>query len=724
MLLVKSESSKNETYKTHGNITVHRLSEECSNDQDLTQLMGKIDTHRGILLSSNYEFPGRYSLWDIGFINPPLYISCKGLNFSIEALNFRGEILLPKIFSSLKSLPIISEFVSSSKNISGSIVDSNDYFSEEERSKKPSIFSILRIIIDLFRSSEDKHLGLYGAFGYDLAYQFESIEPILERHEDQRDLVLYLPDEIFVIDHSKSLTFRYEYDFEFDGASTLGLERTGIIDSFVFNDKKIKYSCDHRPGQFAECVRQSKEAFRKGDLFEVVPGKTFYEPINTLPSKIFSHLLKKNQSPYACFMNLGKQEYLVGASPEMYVRVSGKRVETCPISGTIARGKDAIEDSEKILELLNSKKDESELTMCTDVDRNDKSRICIPGTVKVIGRRQIEMYSKVIHTVDHIEGQLDENFDGIDAFLTHMWAVTVTGAPKIWAMQFLEKIERSARRWYGGAIGKLGFNGDVNTGMTLRTIRISEGTAEIRAGATLLYDSDPELEDEETVMKASAFIDAVKHSHESNSFSVENSINFSSSGIGKRIVIIDHQDSFVHTLGSYFKQTGADVVTYRFDVDHQRLLDISPNLIVLSPGPGCPNDFNLARTIKMALDLNAGIFGVCLGLQGIVEYYGGELGTLKYPMHGKNSTIKVSGGKLFSGLPNQFSAGRYHSLYGLNEKMPDVLDVVAESLDGVVMAVEHKSLAVSAVQFHPESILTLEGNIGLKIIQNAVTYLT
>ena len=136
----------------------------------------------------------------------------------------------------------------------------------------------------------------------------------------------------------------------------------------------------------------------------------------------------------------------------------------------------------------SSEKDESELTMCTDVDRNDKSRICIPGSVKVIGRRQIEMYSRLIHTVDHVEGRLRPEFDALDAFLAHTWAVTVTGAPKTAAMMFLENHEKSPRAWYGGAIGKVGFDGGLNTGLTLRTIRIKDGHAEVRVGATLLWD--------------------------------------------------------------------------------------------------------------------------------------------------------------------------------------------------------------------------------------------
>lgn len=143
--------------------------------------------------------------------------------------------------------------------------------------------------------------------------------------------------------------------------------------------------------------------------------------------------------------------------------------------------------------------------MCTDVDRNDKSRICEAGSVKVIGRRQIEMYSRLIHTVDHVEGILRENFDAVDAFLTHMWVVTVTGAPKIWALNFIEKHEKSPRKWYAGAVGWFGFDGNLNTGLVLRTVRIEKGVAEIRVGATLLYDSVPESEEQETRLKSICF---------------------------------------------------------------------------------------------------------------------------------------------------------------------------------------------------------------------------
>lgn len=166
-------------------------------------------------------------------------------------------------------------------------------------------------------------------------------------------------------------------------------------------------------------------------------------------------------------MNLAEGEFLVGASPEVFVRVrrdtgaDGTRtlVESSPISGTIRRGGNALEDAEHIRALLNSAKDENELTMCTDVDRNDKSRVCVPGTVRVTARRRVEMYSSLIHTVDHVEGELRPGLDVLDALMAHLWAVTVTGAPKLAAVEFIERHERSPRRWYGGAVGRVGFDG-------------------------------------------------------------------------------------------------------------------------------------------------------------------------------------------------------------------------------------------------------------------------
>ncbi|RWL20485.1 MULTISPECIES: anthranilate synthase [Mesorhizobium] len=710
-----------ERFVTAGGVTITRERHDRPYEGAIDAYIDGLNSRRGAVFSSNYEYPGRYTRWDTAIIDPPLVISARGRAMRIEALNSRGEVLLPVIGKALGGLDDVTIPETSKKFIRLDVAKPGRVFTEEERSRVPSVFTVLRAITALFKTEEDANLGLYGAFGYDLAFQFDPVDYKLERQQSQRDLVLFLPDEILVVDHYSTKAWTDRYDYSGDEFSTEGLPRDEIVDPFKTADR-IPPRGDHEPGEYANLVRKAMESFKRGDLFEVVPGQMFYERCETPPSDISRKLKTINPSPYSFFINLGEGEYLIGASPEMFVRVNGRRVETCPISGTIKRGDDAISDSEQILKLLNSKKDESELTMCSDVDRNDKSRVCDPGSVRVIGRRQIEMYSRLIHTVDHIEGRLREGMDAFDAFLSHAWAVTVTGAPKLWAMRFIEQNEKSPRAWYGGAIGMVNFNGDMNTGMTLRTIRIKDGIAEVRAGATLLFDSIPEEEEAETELKASAMISAIRDAKSGNAADTERAT--ARVGDGVNILLVDHEDSFVHTLANYFRQTGANVSTVRTPVPDEVFDRLKPNLVVLSPGPGTPKDFDCAATIKRARARDLPIFGVCLGLQALAEAYGGELRQLHVPMHGKPSRIRVSKpGIIFSGLPKEVTVGRYHSIFADPVRLPDGFAVTAETEEGVIMAFEHSKEPIAAVQFHPESIMTLGHNAGMRIIENIVAHL-
>lgn len=209
-----------------------------------------------------------------------------------------------------------------------------------------------------------------------------------------------------------------------------------------------------------------------------------------------------------------------------------------------------------------------------------------------------------------------------------------------------------------------------------------------------------------------------------------------------QVLLIDHEDSFVHTLANYLRQTGADVVTCRsgialdkFIAENVDTCKFNPTLCVLSPGPGSPSDFNLSKSIDAMIARKVPIFGVCLGLQGLVEHFGGELGILDYPMHGKPSPIqrlysdekKLSSDRILAddvlrGLPSEFTVARYHSLHGKTSSMPKDLVVTASSADGIVMAIQHTRMPIAAVQFHPESILTLPKN-GMKILTNALEQL-
>ena len=372
--------------------------------------------------------------------------------------------------------------------------------------------------------------------------------------------------------------------------------------------------------------------------------------------------------------------------------------------------------------------------MCTDVDRNDKSRVCVPGSVRVIGRRQIEMYSRLIHTVDHIEGRLRPGFDALDAFLTHMWAVTVTGAPKAWAMQFIEDHERAPRRWYGGAVGWIGFDGGMNTGLTLRTAHIRDGVATVRVGATLLFDSDPLAEERETELKARALLETLADvaAPAGDTAAAPAAVPTASAagtapppGEGMRVLLVDHQDSFVHTLAGYFREQGADVLTLRAGLPLAALDEFGPDLVVLSPGPGRPADFACAGLLAQ-LDLRGlPAFGVCLGLQAMVEHAGGELALLGEPVHGKPGTVVRTrpdgpGAGLLAGLPATFTAARYHSLYAVPEQVKGGFEVTAVTADQVVMAIEDAAAGRWAVQFHPESILTAAGGAGHQVIANVL----
>jgi anthranilate synthase len=699
-------------YRTRGGLLVARSVEHFSGGARLDDLIELLDRRRGVVLSSGTTVPGRYESFDLGFADPPLQLQTTGVNFSLAALNARGEVLIAFLGDVLRD-PCIVVTERSASRLAGHVLRGDAPINEDQRTRRASVMSLVREMVAAFGAGDDPLLGFFGAFAYDLVFQIEDLVQKRPRENDQRDIVLFVPDRLLAYDRATGRGVVLSYDFAWNGKSSNGLSRD--TSESVYARIPRQAFADHAPGEYQATVETARAAFARGDLFEAVPGQLFGEPCERSPAEVFQRLCRINPSPYGALMNLGDGEFLVSASPEMFVRSDGRRIETCPISGTIARGVDAIGDAEQIRQLLNSQKDEFELNMCTDVDRNDKARVCVPGTIKVLARRQIETYSKLFHTVDHVEGMLRPGFDSLDAFLTHAWAVTVTGAPKLWAMQFVEDHECSPRRWYAGAIGVVNFDGSINTGLTIRTIRMKDGVAEVRVGATCLFDSDPAAEDRECQVKAAALFQALRGDPPKplSAFAPD------ATGSGKRVLLIDHDDSFVHMLADYFRQVGASVTVVRYVHAQQMLAKASYDLLVLSPGPGRPEDFGIAATIDTALAKKLPIFGVCLGVQAIGEYFGGRLGQLQQPAHGRPSRVQVKGGRLMQNLPNEIAIGRYHSLYVERDSMPDVLQVTASTEDGVAMAIEHKTLPVAGVQFHPESLMSLGGEVGLRIVENA-----
>lgn len=673
-----------------------------------------LDERLGGILASGMEVPGRHARRDLGFVDPPLVVEARDRRCVLRALNARGLALLPVLAEVVGSTPEIATHRLYCDRIVCELHARTEDLTEEERLRAPSPFSLLRAIVGALALPEGELLGLYGVFGYDLVFGLEDLVRRMPRDASQRDLVLFLADDVIHVDHASGRAMRFTYELVRGPISTVGLPRTPIDAPRVARAARAPTEPDDEA--FRRGVRAAKEAFARGDLFEVVLSQTFERATDEPGSVLFARLRERNVAPYGFYFSLGEGERLIGASPEMFVRVAGGRVETCPIAGTIARDGDPLVDADRIRALLASEKDEAELTMCTDVDRNDKARVCVPGSVRVIARRTIEVYARVIHTVDHVVGTLRPDADAIDAMVAHAWAVTLTGAPKPDAMQFIEDHEAEPRGYYGGAIGMVGFDGRADTGITLRTIHLRDGLARVRAGATLLHASDEHEEELESRAKASALLDVLDRPRSTEGHRIA-----SVATSARTVLLVDHRDSFVHTLGDYLRRTGARVVTRRAGFPVEHLDALAPDLAVLSPGPGSPRELGLSRTIAALLERGIPIFGVCLGLQGIVEHFGGELDRLATPAHGRATTVRREGttSRLLDGLPAEFRAGRYHSLHARESSMPDCLAVTARSSDGVVMAIEHRALPVFGVQFHPESILT-KTEVGERILANVL----
>jgi anthranilate synthase len=274
----------------------------------------------------------------------------------------------------------------------------------------------------------------------------------------------------------------------------------------------------------------------------------------------------------------------------------------------------------------------------------------------------------------------------------------------------------------------IGFDGGMNTGLTLRTAHIERGVATVRAGATLLFDSDPAAEEAETELKASALLETLAEAAAPSAAvrSPRPAAGHPADGLpgaGVRVLLVDHQDSFVHTLAAYFAQQGAQVTTLRAGFPAAALDGYRPDLVVLSPGPGRPSDFGCDGLLTELDARGLPAFGVCLGLQAMVEHAGGELALLPEPAHGKPGAVRRlpgAGDGLLAGLPAEFTAARYHSLHVVPGQVKGGFTVSAMTSDGAVMAIEDSAAGRWGVQFHPESILTAAGGTGRQVIANVL----
>jgi anthranilate synthase component I len=264
-------------------------------------------------------------------------------------------------------------------------------------------------------------------------------------------------------------------------------------------------------GDFEKMVLRAKEYIVEGDIFQVVLSQRFESEFLADPLDLYRCLRFGNPSPYMFLLNFGEEFCALGSSPELHVRVRGRTAELRPIAGTRPRGADSLSDEANARELLADPKERAEHVMLIDLARNDLGRIAQIGSVRVTEQMTIERYSHVMHIVSHVEARLRDGLNAFDAFRSTFPAGTVSGAPKIRAMQIIAELEQTRRGFYAGAVGWFGFDGNCDSCIALRSVVLKNGKAFVQAGAGIVADSEPARESEETERKAMAVLAAIAH---------------------------------------------------------------------------------------------------------------------------------------------------------------------------------------------------------------------
>jgi len=368
--------------------------------------------------------------------------------------------------------------------------------------------------------------GFVGFFGYDMV---RMIERLPDRPPDSFELpvaVLGRFDTLVVFDHAQQrvLAIANEIEGEVslqDAERSLG-ELSRILTADAGTRAVAMPSTAERrrrdPGlwgapsiagpDYREAVTRAKEYVAAGDVFQVVLARRWTVPDSPGPLALYRALRMVNPSPYMVLLDLPDAK-LVGASPEMLVRKVGHRIETRPIAGTRPRGVDPEGDLRLAEDLQADPKERAEHVMLVDLGRNDLGKVGAAGTVRVPSFMEVERYSHVMHLVSSVEADLDPRHDGLDALLACFPAGTVSGAPKIRAMEIIDELEPEARGPYAGAVGYFSFSGDVDTCITIRTLVVKDGETSVTAGAGIVADSDPAAEERETENKAAGLLAAV-----------------------------------------------------------------------------------------------------------------------------------------------------------------------------------------------------------------------
>ncbi|WP_064091278.1 anthranilate synthase component I [Rossellomorea aquimaris] len=357
--------------------------------------------------------------------------------------------------------------------------------------------------------------GGVGYLAYDVIRQFEEIGPVIGDQIKMPDIHLMFYENIVVFDHAEQKVFivvlepwiKEKQVNLHDKVEEIENELTSVyldIDKDRVNEMNFESSTSKE--EFMKKVEIAKEHIKKGEVFQVVLSQRLEAPFSGNPFSFYRSLRKSNPSPYMFFIDF--DEYVIlGTSPESLVSVQGQSVTTNPIAGTRKRGVTEEEDHDLEKELLSDEKELAEHRMLVDLGRNDLGRICDIGTISLSKTMIIERYKHVMHIVSEVKGVLKEEVSPLEALKSCLPAGTVSGAPKIRAMQLINELEAAKRGVYSGAVGYIGVNGNLDFALAIRTMVLKDNIAYVQAGAGVVYDSDPLSEYEETMNKAKSLLE-------------------------------------------------------------------------------------------------------------------------------------------------------------------------------------------------------------------------
>jgi anthranilate synthase component 1 len=370
--------------------------------------------------------------------------------------------------------------------------------------------------------------GLVGFLSYDFVRRFETLPTLAEDDLRHPELGMMLATDLVALDHFEGVAILIANAIVPAGAeaaerSAAYHQAIGRLDAMTtamsrptppmvstMDRSRAPATAPSRtdPGGYPKAVEVAKEAIRAGECFQIVVAQRFERPTTADPVDVYRVLRATNPSPYMYLLRFDGFD-VVGSSPEVHVKVTGNHALLHPIAGTRWRGATAEEDAALAADLMADPKERAEHVMLVDLARNDLGRVCVPGTVEVAEFATVERYSHVMHIVSTVVGELQPDRAAFDVLAATFPAGTLSGAPKVRAMEIIEELEPTRRGLYGGVVGYFGFGGDMDTAIAIRTALMREGVAYVQAGAGIVADSDPVAEETETRNKAAAVLSAI-----------------------------------------------------------------------------------------------------------------------------------------------------------------------------------------------------------------------